>query len=247
VSFHNTHFEGPVALVEVQAAVFNSPELPQQLTPNHIGVLPGTVVYGDDLFEPAVWDGRQVLETPIALHQQIDERHDGSVPTPEEQQAAMVEARLAKEAQEERFASGVSAPYIELIAAPPREAYVHRPRRPPTLQQMWADRWERYVRQFTTRYMLDAGQTDAAQRILRDCQELARQHFRAKRAEFEQVAAELDRARNATERLHLAKRRDQLLERLEDLFANQLCPRLDRLLTASQRGAPLAPASAPAP
>ena len=103
--------------------------------------------------------------------------------------------------------------------------------------------WEKYVRDFIERYQLNEGQKQRAEAILKDCQEQARSHIAKRKSQLDdldrRVAAlsDADPKVKAKKQAKLNEQKTRLLEPIGRIFESQLKPRLDKLLTASQRAA----------
>ena len=103
--------------------------------------------------------------------------------------------------------------------------------------------WEAYVRDFIQRYQLDDGQTQRAQGILKDCQEIANRLIQKRKPELERLDRQLqelgqssdpDKLKQLSE---LNQKRNKLFEPVNEIFEKQLKPRLERLPTRAQRQA----------
>lgn len=101
--------------------------------------------------------------------------------------------------------------------------------------------WEAYVRDFIQRYQLDESQTQKAQSILKDCQELAQRQMQKRKPEIERLDKKLatlpeskDKPKEVAE---INQQRTKLLEPITEIFEKQLKPRLERLPTRAQRQA----------
>lgn len=103
--------------------------------------------------------------------------------------------------------------------------------------------WEAYVREFIQRYQLDEGQTQRAQSILKDCQDMAQRIMQKNKAAIEELdkkvlelgqSKEGDKLRELTE---INARRTKLTEPIDQIFERQLKPRLEKLPTRAQRQA----------
>lgn len=99
--------------------------------------------------------------------------------------------------------------------------------------------WETYVREFIQRYQLDDAQTQKAQSILKDCQDLGQRQMQKRKPEIERLEKKLatlpeskDKLKEMTE---INQQRAKLLEPITEIFEKQLKPRLDKLPTRAQR------------
>ena len=106
--------------------------------------------------------------------------------------------------------------------------------------------WEAYTRRFVANHALDAGQTERAWAILRDCQSRGQTYITRQRAALEAMNQEYDDLQAAVRASapNIPARRDKLTQTRQKLtapliaiFEDHLKPRLDRLLTRQQRAA----------
>jgi predicted transcriptional regulator len=102
--------------------------------------------------------------------------------------------------------------------------------------------WEAYTRKFIERYGLTDEQAEQAWRICRACQDSARDYARRHeqplaqlREQLAREAAEPDDGRRA--QAALDARLLSIAKRVQDIFDNQLKPRLEKLPTREQRRA----------
>lgn len=98
--------------------------------------------------------------------------------------------------------------------------------------------WERYVRNFIARYQLDSDQSQKALMILRDCQTKASAYLDRKKDEFsaaEKVLAASRNEQNRGAKTDAAETLRMLSLPIDEIFDNQLKPRLETLPTRVQR------------
>lgn len=98
--------------------------------------------------------------------------------------------------------------------------------------------WEKYTLEFIQRYELDQEQSEAANQVLRQCQEEGRRLLAGKQAEFARLARELQETRQAHDRERYARileQVSQLRAPIERIFESQLKPRLERIPNSEQR------------
>ncbi len=104
--------------------------------------------------------------------------------------------------------------------------------------------WERYVRRFIERYGLNREQSDLAWRILRDCQDRARQYVRSHQAEIDSIRARVREAFDArggattqpgSEEDRLKIRMLRIEAPIKQIFYGELQPRLEPIPTRAQR------------
>ena len=110
--------------------------------------------------------------------------------------------------------------------------------------ETFESRWQRYTREFIARYSLKDSQEQKAWSILKKCQEQGNSYVARHRAELDKLEARVGELSKSTaaaaDREQLAAVRQRLGEKLapiDDIFENQLKPRLDKLPTRKQRAA----------
>jgi hypothetical protein len=102
--------------------------------------------------------------------------------------------------------------------------------------------WERYTLAFIERYKLDADQRQMALNILAECQTRGWAHVTRVKPELDAIdrrAATEQRSTRAPgwSQAQIAAAREKLLRPLDDIFQNELKPRLEKLPTRAQRQA----------
>lgn len=139
---------------------------------------------------------------------------------------------------------GLAAQMVQqLLEKAPPVAATSRPVTPES-------QWEAYTRRFIERYKLTDDQTQSALMILEDCQEQAQGYLTRHKADFEKLRAAEAALRDSTEPERTARlgelraQQAKLHEPLDEVFEEQLKPRLEKLPTRKQRAA--AEASEPA-
>lgn len=243
---HFAYGDGPTdtprTVIEVHYAEFNRPDHPQVLLPQHIGVEPGTwITYQDGKTPSGIFDGTAVVQPADFL---------GRVARGEVQRGPTVSREIART----RAARRRAAPPAQ--SSPPAPSSPPEPASQPASQVAgWESAWERYTREFITRFALDAEQTQRALSILKDCQERGQRFVSARRTELDRLDGQLADARrfgDANALAALAEQAAALRAPVDEIFERQLKPRLDRLPTKQQRaqagraGAHVPPTSAPA-
>ena len=100
--------------------------------------------------------------------------------------------------------------------------------------------WEQYVAEFIRRYNLDKDQTEKAWAIYRQCRDRAQRYLGSRKQAIEELENQL---RTAFTDAVLLRKREALKAPVDEIFTRELKPRLDRLLTPSQRAqaAPIGP------
>lgn len=241
VEFYRAGSDGalkPFEVIEVASIQINRPDLPAQLSPAFINIDAGvnTYVRQEGSGAPPVlrkWDGHQ----RVSLEEFDRREREGSLhPGPvflENAQRAMERAqRRAAERQTDEPAR--SAP-----ASAPAEHDALA-----ALERLTG--WAEYTRQFIERHDLDADQSQRAWLILAQCQERGLQVLRVRAPAIDSL--ELQKTRSELAETDYAEQRRRLLRPFIQIFDRQLVPRLDRLLTRTQRDRaaatqPLRPAS----
>ncbi|MGE0479435.1 MAG: hypothetical protein AB7Q17_03080 [Phycisphaerae bacterium] len=242
--------------IRVLAAEFDRPEHPQVLTPESIGIEPGTLLQYMLLDPPTaapVWDGSAVVSI-TEFYDRVRAGEAALGPTLLRERARVV-ARSERLARVEAASAGV----IERVT--------------------WRDidaAWERYTRQFVERYRLEAKQSEQAWRVCEDCQRQAREFIDRNREKLEARdraggspaiaaaaasgdatatdgaapgdataadggasgnASAADRAASDAATHAAPKRRDELLGRIDEIFDKRLKARLETIPTGAQREA----------
>lgn len=106
----------------------------------------------------------------------------------------------------------------------------------PEVSEVTLGLFETFVEEFIRDYELDTAQAGTARSIMREYQEKARQHLRRHKQDFEQIAADREKAHKAKDRKALAaadQREQELRKPIQDSFG-QMEERLKSLLTAAQ-------------
>lgn len=226
-----------VRTTEVLYAEVNRPEHPQELTPAAIGVEVGTMVVCADPGGVAdctngYWDGQRVVSAAeYFLRLEAGQLRPGPNIARELGRAVAMTRRWQALG---RLSAGEAGP-----GAAAREP---RATTQPTTAPVESE-WERYTREFITRFRLSADQREQAMTILRDCQQRAAQHLRNERARFEELdrrsadAGKLTGAQRTGEEEKLAALRAELRAPIDEIFERELKPRLDKLPTTVQRNA----------
>ncbi|MBW7904435.1 MAG: hypothetical protein LC135_12120 [Phycisphaerae bacterium] len=221
---------------EVEYRDVNSPDIPESLTPSHIGFLVGSVVSvrTGTSREDLVWAGdRLVTRAEFA-----DLKQRGLIEDDPQLVAWLARARARGpvdvqaegKGTAERFGKPATDP---LIVPTPDASWRHRIT--PLLNAPdEADEWTRYVEQFISRYRLDDDQAARCRLFLQQARERRRQYLVSRRERLEALRQRTYRtagdARLGREELSL------LLRPLDDLFG-ELKARLERVPTRKQREA----------
>lgn len=213
----------PCETVHVLTAEFNKPHHPVRLTPEDIGVEFGTNVtrfkadyVPEDLY---TWDGRRLIDAFECLER---------VRSGELRYSARMRALFA------RLPSQPGARPSDPAELPPPP--VPPPPTPETrFARLLLTPWEQFTQRFIERYTLNGEQSQKAWLICDECQKAARKWIDAHRQELAHL---IDGAAAVQESTAVTKKSDAaLLRPIEDIFANELKPRLERLPTRAQRAA----------
>lgn len=225
-----------VTQIIVDSARFDPAELPRHLTPETIGFGNGMQVSVESgPRAPAILNyvrGERLLDQ-AAYYRGRDAGEFESDPRLKE-----LRARLIEEAK----AAGEPVPPDARRAAQSQPAEV--------VPHVSDDAWETYTLTFIRRYQLDVSQSQAALRVLRDCQTRRTAVTRSRHelaAELESRAAnaqDADEARRLEARI--AEVQAEVDARVEAVFETQLKPRLERIPTREQRAAAEPAATRPA-
>lgn len=207
----------PSTVIEILAAEFNRPNHPLELTPEHIGVEVGTQITFADGRRPSIgfWDGRSAV--PM---EELTARLERGELSPGLTYAREVARARLRSRREAALAGAAKNPDSANAAG------------------RWQDvegEWERYTRRFIQHFRLDDEQTAAALRLLRECQDLAREHISRHRDQFEALDRVRARHSSAHERAGAEAALARLLEPLDAIFRDTLRPKLDKLPSRRQK------------
>lgn len=108
--------------------------------------------------------------------------------------------------------------------------------------------WARYTREFCDRYSLNEEQRQAADRILKDCEEQARRYLDSHKSEIDDLLERWEKAKTATSAPAeivntLLGEGVELKRPIQRIFDERLKPRLETLPTKAQRAAVDRPAA----
>jgi hypothetical protein len=233
----------PYQALSVSAKTINQPGDPTELTPADIGLEVGMKVY--------VADGRQTQ----TLY------WDGKNAVPREELLRRVErgeleyGHTVREALREEREGTTTQPIWPIEPVPAGASPPHTPDEPlppwkpgelnkQAAGSMYESEWERYTRLFIEKYRLNDDQTQKAWSILRSCQALAESHMTRHQTQMSELDRRLAEARRRTDQAQasaelarLTQQREKLLQPINDIFEQQLEPRLDKLPTRPQREA----------
>lgn len=218
-----TYVDGQLAsAVQVRGASFNAPEHPQRLTETDLGIEPGMerIAQGAGAgSQPRMlWNGTRLVSR---------EDFEAAVRRGEAQFGPTV---LAWKQHVQR--SGTPAnerPDILLRAYDPR-ASIHKK----------LSLWEQYTESFIERFKLGDDQTQKARQILKECQDRANSLIDRRKTqieEFYQRVEALRRPESTDEDTWTRIRREEkkAIGFLDEIFSDELCPKLDALPSRAQR------------
>lgn len=94
--------------------------------------------------------------------------------------------------------------------------------------------WKKYVRLFCIRHHCDENQTEKSYAILRDVERKARNHRAARKNDIARLEAAIERSEKGERRTRLHADLERTLGPIREGF-NELCKRLDGILTTRQR------------
>ena len=131
--------------------------------------------------------------------------------------------------------------FLGAIAGQPPRTTTEPVRRDRGLPRVQEDYWEQYVRRFIQNYKLDESQTQAAQSILSECKQRAKEYRQGRKEQFEKANTKYREALAVTPRnvesIRQARRQVSELNRpIKELF-RELRDRLDGIPTAAQKQA----------
>ena len=204
------------ALDTVYRAEVNTPDLPHELLPEHIGIEPGVIVNIQDTTgaEQLAYAGDNKT---MPAGKFFSKAHRGEVEFGPKMRAARAHQPIPW-----------GVPGTEQVR---REVEQLRRTR---LEQQALDEWAKYTRDFIKRNQLDDEQTQKAIQILRSCQALRDHYLRGKKREIEALETKLAKAKDADKRA-VKDSIQRLHAPVEHIFETNLKPRLDRLPTRRQK------------
>jgi hypothetical protein len=112
--------------------------------------------------------------------------------------------------------------------------------------------WEKYVREFIEKYKLNDEQSQKAHAVLEDCQAQRDRYLRGRAEQLEKLDLQVEELKKSNDKnksnnlTQLADKRKALMAPIDEIFTQQLKPRLERLPTRAQRRAAEAAAKKPA-
>ena len=221
----------PPTVLELHVTEFNRPEHPIELTPASIGVEVGTPLTFQNRrpVKFGYWDGEKAVSF-AELMERIETGELAMGPS-----VARIRARWA--------ALGSPSQAMATLGLSPSVAggVTSQPAGSTNIKLTFETEWEAYTRDFINRYRLDDEQAQKAWSVCAECQRLGRTYLgrrQTKLAEFEQRLAQLQ-SRPTAQREEAVKRlsveREALVAPLQQIFEQQLKPRLDQLPTRAQR------------
>lgn len=226
----------PAQTFEVISARLNRPDQRQELAPADIGIEPGATVLSRRSHQRGRgfrWTGSELVD-PLTFAEMLYSGNAEIAPS------ILREARRrAAHFEYVQRTTGAPQGASDLAGAP-----VKPPASRPTLiVQDWESVWARYTREFIARHGLTDDQTPRAWSISRDCESKAVEYLNRHREALLKSDERIRTARQQPESAMNAllkeaeAERDRLLEPLNRLFEDQFRPRLEKLLTRSQREA----------
>jgi hypothetical protein len=222
-----------VTLIEVDSIKVNSPDIPDEPTPEIIGLGNGMAVIpqaGARTVPPG--DGNLIYGTGARLftvHEYSELKKKGLIePSP-------VLLEWMQRVQQNTRAKG-RASAQESSSAPASRA-VPAATQPAIVPNKVDDEWEKYTREFIKRYALNDDQTETAWRILRDCQEQRTKYLRSRRVDIADLQGEISAPKAQKDSAALLRKLEEIKQRIQEIFEKNLKPRLEALPTRAQRRA----------
>lgn len=224
-SFSSKFHDGakPTRTIRVTEASMNAPDQPKRLTPESIGITIGS--------ETAVYDQSMKL--------QMHGRYDGKNIIPhKDYEAKLSSGEIAEEKTSDQDASN-SIPTVR--TSPPIDRQSEYFIGIENYEKLTP--WEEYTREFITQYQLNDEQAQKAWTICRECQNRARNYLLGKRETLRKIDERIDVLRSASPQIvteeirRLRQKRDTLITPVEEIFQNDLKPRLNRIPTRAQQQA----------
>ncbi len=212
--FDHDNMATPAKVVRVRAAKFNTPDLPDDLSPADIGITPNHAIQVCDRsgreIGTARWTGTELVGFG-----------DFRPAEPEDLPPGLVLA-----------SAGGGEPVAGEVFMRPGEQVRTR-----------LSAWERYTLEFIDRYKLDRQQAQRAWLVLRQSQAEAQRVLTREKAVVERIErlsaqmAKADVQQRASLRDQIAKLSARIDQRLDAIFEKRLKPGLERLPTRAQRRA----------
>lgn len=216
------------ARFEVSKASINAGELPVSLTPADIGIDNGVNIYYAEGHpkhgEIEIWcEG-----VPLSIDEYVARQSTVGV------RPGKAITRLAP-FMVDRYEETVKRNAEVATAA-------SQPLGIPASQPAWVPgEWERYTREFISRYELDEDQSQKAMAILKQCQDRAWEIVERTKTKLTQIDQRLaalgSNSGEADKRADLEQARRRLLDPIDEIFEKQLKPKLAALPTRAQRAA----------
>lgn len=224
-------------LVEVDSIKVNSPDIPDKLLPEIIGLGNGMPIIPARGCRPLPPGEGHLYYAgagrAVTAEEYRELKRKGEIRNSPEYDEMMreIKARAAAEAQ---------------AGGPGELKPTSRPAsQPAIIRNKVDDEWERYTREFIGRYQLTEEQSQAAWKILRDCQAQRTRYLSAKRETIRRLEERLQGKKTADEGAEILAQLEELKKPIQRIFEQELKPRLDRLPTRVQRRA-AEPATQPA-
>jgi len=218
VEYYTHSLVEPIQIITVRSASFNRPDHPRRFTPNDIGLEPGVVVEVQKTgAEAMVWDGEKCVPT-MAFYEDVKAGRKKVGPNM---------ARLHEEMR-----AGMRTDHRGVDPAAPMQGR--------EVREVETE-WERYVREFIRKHGLSKAQRASARAILKDCVRQAQRYVIGHAAEFTDIEVRVARLAREPgkdarkERRAIGRARAKLMEPIDRIFAEQLKPRLEELLSTDRR------------
>ena len=226
-----------VTLIEVESVTVNSADIPDELTPDILGMGNGMPVLpqrGGRRVPPG--SGNLLYGTGgslFTIKQYSQLKKKGLIETSPiliEWQRRVKEHTRAMNRRAKETPGGADA--VE-----PQQPKAWRLSSPLIVRNKVDVEWDKYTADFIKRYKLDEGQRQVAGRILRDCKEQRTRYLRSRRAQIAKLEGRLSGQKLAKDRHELLIELERINSPIHEIFEEQLKPRLDKLLTRKQRKA----------
>lgn len=233
----------PKFVWEIVHAEFNRPEHPIELTPAHIGIEVGTRMRRGDATERRpgrVWTGAELVSVD-KFQSRVESGELRPGPTITRETARLRARHLENPIPYDPAAppGGHDSDGQPVVSASHSAETADRSDRTVARGE---SPWQRYTREFISRFGLSAEQTDKAWSVCRACQAHAREHYRRKQADFAMATAAMLHLPAPQASLIAAFHRgtarlNALLAPIHRIFHETLVPKLDSLPTRAQRKA----------
>lgn len=212
--------------VSIQQANLDPGSAVQQFTPNDIGLEPGSSVAPNDREEGAigslVWTGDGIITSDQFFREEKEGKRKAGPILERVRRLGYFDSPYLTE--EERERRGLDRKLLRQTVETDR------------YKTLWAE----YVRGFIARHQFNGEQATKAWQIHAQCLNRADEYVDRRRADFQSVLNDLEAARQKNDREQIQVQQERLAalqKPIDEIFSQQLKPRLEKLPTRAQRKA----------